>query len=166
MTVAFAGCPGTAPFGPVAPADAAAPVFVSLTDSGGADGRAEPGDVLEVRFSEPLAPTWGPSVTVAVTLKRHGNNQAELSIPFLVSGTTFGTGSPGYVARNATVTFPDSTLTVDGAVLRLTLGQACSGCAGAGAGQGSFSFTPAGTIRDPSGYVSIAPIARTGHRLF
>jgi hypothetical protein len=166
FTVAFAGCPGTAPVLPTAPADAAGPVFVSLSDSGGIDGKPEPGDVMEVLFSENLVPTWGPSTTVAVTFARHGDTNVELSIPSLVSGTTFGTGSTAYMAKNTTATFNNSLLTADGPRLRLTLGSACTGCSNAGTGQGSFTFTPSGTIRDGAGYVSIAPITVTGHRLF
>src|SRR5207244_12214841 len=63
FTVAFAGCTNAAAFGPLAPSDAAGPVFVSMSDGGGVDGKPEPGDTLDLRFSEPLSPTWGPSTT-------------------------------------------------------------------------------------------------------
>jgi hypothetical protein len=141
-------------------------VFASLSDSGGIDGKAEPGDTLDLTFSETLAPTWGPSTSVTVTLERHGNQNVDISVPSLVSGTTFGTGSPNYAARNKTVMFNNSTLSVSGPRLRLTLSSACVGCADAGSGQGSFSFTPSGTIRDAAGYISIAPITATNHKLF
>jgi len=166
FTVSFAGCSSAAAFGPLAPSDAAGPVFVSMSDGGGTDGKPEPGDTLDLVFSEPLSPTWGTSTTVAVTMSRQGNHNATISIPSLVSGNTFDSGSPGYVARNQTVTFNNSTLSVSGATLRLTLGSACTGCASAGVGQGSFTFTPAGTIRDAGGYVSIAPITATNLKLF
>ena len=166
FTVAFAGCIETDAFGPSAPSDAAGPVFVSLSDGGGADGKAEPADTFDLTFSEALAPTWGPSTTVTVTLQRSGNQNADLSIPSLVAGTTFNTGSPNYVARNKTVSFNSSTLSVSGPTLRLTLSSACVGCADAGAGQGSFTFTPSGTIRDAAGNISIAPITATNHKLF
>lgn len=166
FTVAFAGCTNADAFGPSPPSDAAGPVFVSLGDSGGIDGKAEPGDTLDLTFSEPLSPTWGSSSSTTVTLQRHGNLNADLSVPWLVSGTTFGTGSPNYVAKNKTVTFNNSTLSVSGSTLRLTLGSSCLGCGDAGSGQGSFSFTPSGTIRDAAGYISIAPITVTNHKLF
>jgi len=166
FTVAFAGCTGTAAFGPRAPADAAGPVFVSLADGGGVDGRPEPGDTLDLRFSEPLSPTWGPSTTVTVTVARQGNQNATITIPSLVSGSTFDAGGTGYVARNQTAAFTNSTLTVSGSTLRLTLGSACTGCTATGVGQGSFTFTPSGTIRDAGGYVSIAPITATNLKLF
>jgi len=166
FTVAFAGCTNAASFGARAPSDAAGPVFVSLTDGGGVDGKPEPGDTLDLTFSEPLSPTWGPSTTVAVTIARQGNQNATITIPSLVSGSTFDSGSPGYVARNQTATFNNSTLTVSGPTLRLTLGSACTGCASAGVGQGTFTFTPSGTIRDAGGYVSIAPITATNLKLF
>ena len=166
FTVAFAGCTNVTAFGPLAPSDAAGPVFVSMSDGGGVDGKPEPGDTLDLRFSEPLSPTWGPSTTVTVTLDRQGNHNATISIPSLVSGNTFDSGSPGYVAKNQTVTFNSSTLTVSGSTLRLTLGSACTGCTYAGVGQGSFTFTPSGTIRDAAGYVSIAPITATNLKLF
>jgi hypothetical protein len=166
FTVSFGGCAGTPAFGPAVPADAAGPVFSSLSDHGGVDGRPEAGDVLALRFSEELVPTWGPTTTVAVTWASHGNTNVELSIPSLVSGTTFGTGSPDYVAKNATVSFNNSVLSVSGPFLTLTLGSACTGCSDTATGQGSFSFTPAGTIRDAAGYLSIAPITAANHRLF
>ena len=108
----------------------------------------------------------GSSTTVAVTIDRQGNHNATISIPSLVSGSLFDTGSPGYVAKNQTATFNNSTLTVSGSTLRLTLGSACTGCTFTGVGQGSFTFTPAGTIRDAAGYVSIAPITATNYKLF
>jgi hypothetical protein len=166
FTVAFAGCADANSFTPTAPSDAAGPVFASLSDSGGVDGKPEPGDTLDLRFSENLAPTWGPSTTTTVTFDRSGNQNAVLTIPSLVSGNTFGTGSPNYAAKNKTVTFNNSTLSVSGPILRLTLGSACVGCADAGVGQGSFSFTPSGTIRDAAGYTSIAPITATNYKLF
>ena len=167
FTVTFAGCSSGTAFGPLSPSDAAGPVFVSLADGGGpVDGKPEPGDTLDLRFSEPLAPTWGSSTTVAVTVDRQGNHNATISIPSLVSGSLFDTGSPGYVAKNQTATFNNSTLTVSGSTLRLTLGSACTGCTFTGVGQGSFTFTPAGTIRDAAGYVSIAPITATNYKLF
>ncbi len=101
-----------------------------------------------------------------MTFDRHGNQNVDLTIPSLVSGNTFGTGSPNYAARNTTVTFNNSVLSVSGSTLRLTLGSACVGCADAGVGQGSFSFTPSGTIRDAGGYTSIAPITATNYKLF
>jgi len=70
------------------------------------------------------------------------------------------------VAKNKTATFNNSVLTADGPRLVLTLGSACTGCSSVGTGQGSFTFTPSGTIRDGSGYISIAPVTVTGHRLF
>lgn len=166
FTVAFTGCTGAAAFAPRSPSDGAGPVFTALSDSGGIDGKPEPGDTLDLGFSEPLSPTWGASTTVTVTLDRHGSHDVDLSVPSLVSGTTFGTGSPGYVAKNQSVTFNNSTLSVSGPTLRLTLGSACVGCAYAGSGQGSFTFTPAGSIRDAAGYVSIAPITATNFKLF
>jgi hypothetical protein len=169
FTVAFAGCTDANAFGPSVPSDAAGPVFASLSDSGGIDGKPEPGDTLDLTFSEALAPTWGPSTTTTVTFDRHGNQNVDLTIPSLVSAGTFGTGSPNYAARNTTVTFNNSTLSVSGSTqstLRLTLGSACVGCANAGVGQGSFSFTPSGTIRDGAGYTSIAPITATNYKLF
>lgn len=166
FTVAFAGCTDADAFGPRAPSDAAGPVYASLSDGGGADGKLEPADTLDLRFSEALAPTWAPSTTVTVTLQRSGNGNADLSIPSLVAGTTFNTGSPNYVARNRTVSFNSSTLSVSGPTLRLTLSSACVGCGDAGAGQGSFTFTPSGTIRDAAGNISIAPITATNHHLF
>lgn len=166
FTVAFAGCTDADAFGPSAPSDAAGPVFVSLSDGGGVDGKAEPADTFDLTFSEALAPTWGPSTTVTVSLERSGNQNADLSIPSLVAGTTFNTGSPNYAARNKTVSFNNSTLSVSGPTLRLTLSSACVGCADAGSGQGSFGFTPSGTIRDAAGNISIAPITATNHKLF
>jgi hypothetical protein len=166
FTVAFAGCSNAAAFGPLAPSDAAGPVFVSLGDGGGVDGKPEPGDTLDLTFSEPLSPTWGPSTTVTVTIARQGNQDATITVPSLVSGNTFDSGSPGYVAKNQTATFNNSTLTVSGPTLRLTLGSACTGCTSTGVGQGSFTFTPSGTIRDAGGYVSIAPITATNLKLF
>ena len=161
FTVAFAGCGKAPAFGARAPSDAAGPVFTSLADGGGVDGRPEPGDTLDLTFSEPLSPTWGPSTTVTVTIARQGNQNATVTIPSLVSGSMFDSGSAGYVARNQTATFNNSTLTVSGPTLRLTLGSACTGCPSTGVGQGSFTFTPSGTIRDAGGYVSIAPITAT-----
>src|SRR5581483_7693371 len=102
FTVTFAGCSGVAPYAGI-PSDGAGPVAVSFTDAGGVDGKPEPGDTLDIRFSEPLVPTWGLSTAVAVTLERSGNHDATISIPSLVSGTTFGAGTPDYVARNSTV---------------------------------------------------------------
>jgi hypothetical protein len=166
FTVAFAGCSNAGAFGARAPSDAAGPVFVSLADGGGTDGRPEPGDTLDLTFSEPLSPTWGPSTTVAVTMTRQGNQNVTITIPSLVSGSTFDSGGSGYVAKNQTATFNSSTLTVSGPTLRLTLGSACTGCTSTGVGQGSFTFTPAGTIRDAGGYVSIAPITATNLKLF
>jgi hypothetical protein len=166
FTVAFAGCTDANSFTPTGPSDAAGPVFASLSDSGGVDGKPESGDTLDLRFSENLAPTWGPSTTTTVTFDRHGNQNVDLTIPSLVGGGTFGTGSPNYAARNTTVTFNNSTLAVVGPTLRLTLGSACVGCANTGSGQGSFSFTPSGTIRDAAGYTSIAPITATNYKLF
>ena len=55
---------------------------------------------------------------------------------------------------------------MSGSTLRLTLGSACTGCTSTGVGQGSFTFTPSGTIRDAGGYVSIAPITATNLKLF
>jgi hypothetical protein len=165
FTVGFAGCSGVAPY-LGAPSDGAGPVAVSFSDAGGVDGKPEPGDTLDIRFSEPLAPTWGQLTSVSVTFERSGNNDATISVPSLVSGTTFGAGTPNYVAKNQTMTFGGSTLAVDGPTLRLTLGAACTGCPYAGVGQGSFSFTPAGSIRDAAGYISIAPITATNIRLF
>jgi len=167
FTVAFAGCSGAAAFGPLAPSDAAGPVFVSMSDSAGAtDGKPEPGDTLSLLFSEPLSPSWGSSTTTTVTMARSGNQNATISIPSLVSGNLFDSGSSGYVAKNQTVTFNDSTLSASGATLRLTLGSACTGCTHTGVGQGSFTFTPSGSIRDAGGYVSIAPIIETNLKLF
>ena len=83
-----------------------------------------------------------------------------------MSGNVFDAGSPNYVARNQTTTFNNSTLTVSGSILRLTLGSACTGCTYTGVGQGSFTFTPSGSIRDAAGYVSIAPITATNFKLF
>lgn len=166
FTVAFSGCTNTSAFGPEAPSDAAGPVFVSLSDSGGVDGRAEPGDTLDLTFSEGLAPTSGPSVAVTATLQRSGNQDADLSVPSLVAGTTFGAGSPNYVAKNKTVTFNNSTLSVSGPAIRLTLGSGCVACAGTGVGQGSFSFTPSGTMRDAAGNISIAPVTATNNKMF
>lgn len=166
FTVAFAGCSNAAAFGPLAPSDAAGPVFVSLSDGGGVDGKPEPGDTFDVTFSEPLSPTWGPSTTVTVTIARQGNQNATITVPSLVSGSTFDSGSSGYVAKNQTATFNNSTLTVSGPTLRLTLGSACTGCGSTGVGQGPFTFTPSGTIRDAGGYVSIAPITATNFKLF
>ena len=70
------------------------------------------------------------------------------------------------MARNQTATFNNSTLTLSGPTLRLTLGAACTGCTATGVGQGPFTFTPSGTIRDAAGYVSIAPITSTNFKLF
>jgi hypothetical protein len=164
--VSFAGCTNGAAFGPLTPSDAAGPVFVSMSDGGGVDGKPEPGDTLDLTFSEALSPAWGSSTTVTVTIARQGNQNATISIPSLVSGNTFDAGSPGYVAKNQTATFNNSTLTVSGSTLRLTLGSACTGCTFTGVGQGSFTFTPSGTIRDAGGYVSIAPITATNLKLF
>jgi Flp pilus assembly protein TadG len=165
FTVTFAGCAGTSAFVRT-PSDGAGPVFTSLSDGGGTDGRPEPGDTLDLRFSEPLSPTWGTSLVVPVTLERSGNHDVDLSVPSLVSGNTISTGSPGYVAKNQSVAFNNSTLSVFGSTLRLTLGSACVGCPHAGVGQGSFTFTPAGTIRDAAGYISIAPVTATNLKLF
>lgn len=165
FTVTFTGCTGTAPFVRT-PSDGAGPVFTSLSDGGGIDGKPEPGDTLDLHFSEPLSPTWGSAVTVPVTFERSGSHNADLSVPSLVSGRTVSTGSPGYVAKNQSVVFDNSTLSVFGSTLRLTLGSACIGCPHAEVGQGSFTFTPAGTIRDAAGYVSIAPISATNLKLF
>jgi hypothetical protein len=165
FTVTFTGCTGTASF-VLTPSDGAGPVFISLSDGGGTDGRPEPGDTLDLHFSEPLSPTWGTSLVVPVTLARSGNHDADLSVPSLVSGNTVSIGSPGYVARNQSVLFDNSTLSVFGSTLRLTLGTACVGCPHAGVGQGSFTFTPSGTIRDAAGYISIAPITASNLKLF
>lgn len=166
FTVAFAGCSNANAFPPTAPTDGAAPVFVALADSGGVDGKAEPGDVLDVTFSETVAPTWGPSLSVLVVMDRHGNSDAEISVPTLVSGTTFSAGSPAYVAKNKTVTFSDSTLSASGPVVRLTLGPSCTGCGDAGTGQGSFTFIPGTSIRDAAGSVSVAAVSAVNHKLF
>jgi hypothetical protein len=166
FTVSFAGCSNAAAFGPLAPSDAAGPVFVSMSDGGGVDGKPEPGDTFNLVFSEPLSPTWGTSTSVAVTITRQGNQNATISIPSLVSGNVFDSGSPGYVAKNQTITFNNSTLSVSGATLQLTLGSACTGCTYAGVGQGTFTFTPSGSIRDAGGYISIAPITATNLKLF
>lgn len=166
FTVAFSGCSAAAAFAPRSPSDGAGPVFTALSDQGGVDGKPEPGDTLDLTFSEPLSPTWGTSTTVTVTFDRQGSHDVDLSIPSLVSGTTFSTGGTGYATNNRTVTFNNSTLSVSGSTLRLTLGSACTGCAYAGVGQGSFTFTPAGSIRDAAGYISIAPITVTNFKLF
>lgn len=165
FTVSFAGCPGVAPYSG-SPSDGAGPVATSFTDGGGVDGKPEPGDTLDIRFSEPLVPTWGATTSLSVTFERSGNNDAAISIPSLVSGTTFSAGTRDYVARNRSLRFDGSTLAVTGSTLRLTLGSACTGCPDAGVGQGSFSFTPAGSIRDAAGYISIAPITATNIKLF
>jgi hypothetical protein len=165
FTVTFTGCAGTAPFERT-PSDGAGPVFTSLSDGGATDGRPEPGDTLDLHFSEPLSPTWGTSLVVPVTFQRSGNHNADLSVPSLVSGNTFSTGSRDYVAKNQSAVFNNSTLSVSGSTLRLTLGSACVGCPHVGSGQGSFTFTPAGTIRDAAGYTSIAPVTATNLKLF
>ena len=165
FTVAFTGCTGTAPFVRI-PSDGAGPVFTSLSDGGGIDGKPEPGDTLDLLFSEPLSPTWGTSLVVPVTFDSHGSHDVDLSVPSLISGNTVSTGSPDYVAKNESVVFDNSILSVSGATLRLTLGSACVGCPHAEVGQGSFTFTPAGTIRDAAGYISIAPVAATNFKLF
>lgn len=165
FTVAFTGCTGTAPF-VRSPSDGAGPVFTSLSDAGGVDGKPEPGDTLDLLFSEPLAPTWGASLVVPVTFGSSGSHDVDLSVPSLISGNTVSTGSPDYVAKNESVVFDNSTLAVSGATLRLTLGSACVGCPHAGVGQGSFTFTPAGSIRDAAGYISIAPVNATNLKLF
>ncbi len=166
FTVAFAGCSRASAFGPLAPSDAAGPVFVSMSDGGGVDGKPEPGDTLDLVFSEPLSPTWGSSTTTVVTITSQGSHNDTISIPSLVSGNVFDMGGTGYVAKNQTATFNNSTLAVSGATLRLTLGSACTGCTNTGVGQGSFTFTPSGSIRDAGGYVSIAPIIETNLKLF
>jgi hypothetical protein len=167
FTVKFAGCSNAAAFGPLAPSDAAGPVFVSMSDTPGTtDGKPEPGDTLSLLFSEPLIPTWGSSTTVSVTIDRQGSHTATISIPSLVSGNLFDSGSTGYVGNNKTATFSNSTLSVSGATLTLTLGSACTGCTDTGVGQGSFTFVPDGSIRDAAGYISIAPISATNLKLF
>jgi hypothetical protein len=170
FTVAFSpsgACTNANGFGATPPSDGAGPVFVSLADgNGNTDGKAEPGDTLDMTFSEPLSPTWGPSVTVTATLARGGNQPATLAVPSLATVSSFELGSPNYVGKNKTATFGGSTLSVSGATVRLTLGPNCTGCGDTAVGQGSFSFAPSSTIRDAAGYLAQGPVAATNYKLF
>jgi hypothetical protein len=143
-----------ASFAATAPADEAAPVPTTLTDSDGSiDGRFQANDTATATFSESVL-----STVISSTATLSGPNNATATDSFSAPGfMNAGTlGRFDYIIGNQAAPFTSSTIDQPAPTqVRLTLG-ACSDttpCAalGTAALAGSITFVPAATITDAAG---------------
>jgi len=142
-------------FAAVAPADAAAPVPVSITTTvpGATAGLLQLGDALAVTFSEAILASSVPAGTTITEIDPNGTGNDTLTITGLTSGART-LGANNYVStNNTTAAFASSVLSVAGATVTATVAGTCTGTCGANltAGQGALAFAPATTVTDAAG---------------
>jgi hypothetical protein len=148
-----------ASFAATAPADLAGPVAVSFrsfdNDDTPGNGKLQPGDYVEVQFSEALAPTWTAPAVGTVTLTG-GKGSDRIDLSGNVSRGEFSTGRNDYIAGNGTAVTFASTITLPAATtLRVTLGACAGSCSAlttpSPGSTSSSSFLPSSTLRDAAG---------------
>jgi hypothetical protein len=147
-----------AAFAPFVPSDGAEPVVVSVGDQHGAvkhtPGKAEPGDTLDVTFSEPMASVMNPTVTVTFT-RATPADPVQMAVPGLVDGT-IDLGAPTYFVsttgnhRSASFAGSQLTATNGSRVVRITLGPTVAGNVLGTSSGGVVTFTPSGSMTDPA----------------
>src|SRR4051794_18430124 len=138
-----------ASFAARAPADAARPVLVGVTDTDvGTDGLIEQGDSMSFSFSEAIRPS---SVVAApkVTIARPATGNATLAIPSVLSTTT-GMGSPDYLNTAGKSAVFNGTAAANGAIVTVTVGACTAGCSypSAPAAAPTMSIRPSTALTD------------------
>ena len=133
-------------FGPRSPLDRAAPVLVGFgTSNVGTPGLPEPGDSLQLAFSEPVQGL--PAATSLVLADGRRSDTVDIAGVLHVGGSTLG--STGYVVpgkgKTAPASFPATTSVSERTVV-VTLTGPCTGACALQPSTGVASLTAAPTL--------------------
>ena len=158
-----------ASFAATVPADKAAPVPVTITDTDGTtDGKMEAGDTLVVTFSEAITSTITSPITITESDPNGGGNDT-LTIPGLTNGA-LDTGSNLYItSNNSSATFAGSTLILSNGnkTLTATVGITAggSGITAAG-GPNTFVFAASTGLTDAAGNTATGSVSVLVFKIF
>jgi hypothetical protein len=179
FTLALTGAPGgiadpagnRSSFGPRPPVDLAGPVPVKVGDvSGSVNGRIQPGDKLQLQFSEALLSSSVPASVVVAEVDPAGPGNDLLRLGG-IAATDLDTGSDAYVTLDGgAARFASSPVALSNSdsALTVTVASLCAGACSARApgGPAPFVFMPASSITDPAGNSSVGSYSIPSFKLF
>ena len=151
-------------FSTSSPSDAAGPVPISISDTGGTtDGMPQVGDTLTITFSEPVS-TGSLSTPTTATFVRPNSQNASINIASFTNGA-LDTGTQGYIKQNKTATFT-TTLAATGNTVTATLGTCSGNCGDLQTGTGNFAFAPSAALMDARGISATGSTSASSISLF